>query len=890
VTFVNRVRSIARWILRRDHEERRLHAELESFIDMAADDYERAGMARGEARRRARMDLGGIEQARERVRTERHGGGLDALGRDVRYAARTLVRQPGFALVVVVTLAAGIGANTAIFSLIDTLLLRTLPVERPQELVQIFQTIAGEEDESFSCAVVRAIDRAGGPFRGVAGFSSFGFEYGQPGALQGVRGAIVTGAFYETLGLHPAAGRLLDRTDDEPGARPVAVISDRFWQREFDRRPDAVGSALLLDGKSVTVVGVSPPGFTGARVGSIADITIAAAALPEISPAFAAVVEPGVTWMRVLARPAAGVAPAQAANRLNAAWRSLAPDAEATSWKAERRTAFENAQFRLGPGATGWSPLRHTYQQPLRLLMAAVALLLLIACSNVASLLLARASARTREVSVRLALGAARWRVIRQMMIESVLVSLAGAVAGVPLAWVVDRALVALIAGGGTELSIDLSPDWRVLAFTTVVAVASGVAFGLGPALRATNVDPARGLRDDGRTSTRRSRLLPALVTLQVALSFVLVAAAGLFVRTFDNLRHMDPGFDRAATLMVGLGTSANTAVDAERLADVIRSVPGVRAAGIGTNTPLDGSSWTVGVVRAGEPVPDDSDIRVVAIGPGYAEALGFRVVAGRAIEAGDRDGAPRVAIVNDLVAARLFPGATALGQRLSAKFGSEVVGLDIVGVVRGVNDDNLREPPHPTIYIAYDQMVVEMPLLLSPTLVVSATGPVSAVRTAVQTTIQAAQPQQVVNVTSMRERVSGTIVQDEMMATLAGAFGVLALGLAGLGLYGLLSYMVAQRAREIGIRRALGANSGGVVRLVVTHGVALVLGGAAVGVPAAWFVSRWIESMLFGLTPADPISAVATVGALLFVAAVATLPPALRAARVDPLVALRPE
>ena len=887
---LRRLASICDWILRRSRYEARLDAELQQFIDDAAAAHIRDGLTPDEARRRARIELGGVEQARERVRAYRHGGGLDALGRDVRYAARLLLAQPGFSLIIVITLALGIGANTAIFSLINALMLRPLPVERPDELVQVFQTIGAEESESFSYPAVRALDAGVDAFRGVAGFARFGFEYGEPGALRGVRGDLVTGAFYDTLGLRAEAGRLLTRQDDERGAPLVATISDTFWTREFGRRSDAVGSDLLLNGKRVRIVGIEPPGFEGPTVGSPADVTVAVAALAVLRPEFAPFLGPGVTFLRVLARPAPGISRTAAADRLSAAWRGLADGIAAAEWTVERRRETADARFRLSSGATGWSPLRAIYQRPLTILMAAVGLLLTIACANVASLLLARAAVRRREVAVRLALGAGRWRVVRQMVIESLLVSLIGAAAGVPVAWAADGALIGLIGNGITTEWLHLAPDWRVLAFATAVALVSGAAFGLIPAWRATAFDPARGLRDDARTSTSRSRLLPALVIVQVALSLVLVAVAGLFVRTFENLRRVDPGFAIDETLAVTLGGEAADAAIAEGLGDRVRAVPGVRVAGIATYTPLDGSGWTEPIVPAGQPIPKDDTARLVAAGPGYFDALGIRLADGRGLTRDDRVGAPLVAVLNEAARAKFFPGASPIGRRLAGKIDGVVQEFDIVGLVRDVVDDNLRDPPRPTVYIAYAQRAGKTPFALPPTLVIRAAGPVGPVRTAVQAVLQAAQPRRIVEVRTLRSQVRGTIVRDEVMATLAGAFGLIALGLAGLGLYGLLSYRVARRSREIGIRLALGADERGVVRLVVGDGARLVIAGLLVGAPAVWAASHAVASMLFGLTPADPIAAATTTVALATAAALATIIPARRAARLDPLTILRPD
>jgi predicted permease len=805
------------------------------------------------------------------------------------------LRQPGFSLVIVLTLAIGIGANTAIFSLVDALLLRSLPVTRPHELAQVFQTVDGEEDESFSYPTIRALDGilTGGnepgatAFTGVAGFSNFSYEYGELGSLRSIRGAMVTGAYYETLGVRAAAGRVLTRADDEPGAPLVAVISDGFWAREFGRRADAVGAALRLNGKTVIVVGVSPPGFTGANVGAIADVTMPAGTLPQLRPPFAPLLGAGVTWMRALARPAPGIARAVAVEQINAAWPSVVDRVAGADASDKRRQTLRATTFRLDDGARGWTPLRNTYREPLMILMAAVALLLTIACANVASLLLARASARRREIAVRLALGAGRWRVLRQMLIESVLVSLAGAAAGVPVAWLAGRGLVALIAKGYTPVLIDVAPDGRVLAFAAAVALISGVTFGLAPALRATASDPSRGLREDLRTSTSRSKLLPALVVLQVALSFVLVAAAGLFVRTFANLQTHDTGFAIDGVIVASLGDGGG-ATAAERLADLVRAVPGVSIAGLGTNSPLDGSSWTAAIGVAGQPLPDDETTRLVAVGPGYIEALGMRVLAGRPVREDDRAGAPRIAVINDVASRQFFGASSPIGQQLSARLDGEVVPLEIVGLVRGIADASLREAPHATVYLPLAQQAANQPFALPPTLVVRAQGPVEPVRAAVQRALQAAQPDRIVHVDTLRAQLGGTIAQDQVMATLAGTFGVVALALAALGLYGLLSYTVARRSRELGIRLALGAHERGVVALVVTYGGRLVLAGVVLGVPIIWAASRWIESMLFGVTPADPVAFAATAGVLLLAAGLATFMPARRAARLDPLTVLR--
>ena len=465
MTLLHRLASIVRGIVKRDRAERDLHDELQAFVDMAAADQMRDGVAPDEARRLAVLQLGGVEQAKERVRTGRHGWWLDEIGRDLRYAVRMAFRDRTFTVVVVLTLALGIGANSAIFSLIDALMLRMLPVRDPRQLVLVEMGEQGRPAPHFSYAIARALSERGDVFATAAGFSGWPFTVGAPGSMAHVQGALVTGAYYETLGLNPAAGRLLTRADDEPGASLVAVISHGYWERQFANRPDAVGGTLTIGGVPVTIVGVSPRGFVGANVGERADITMAAAALPRLYPESASLLERGNFWLRVLARPAAGISIEQAAVRLNTAWPQIAEPLIAPQWPASRRQAMAASVFQLSPGGTGWASLRDQYTRPLLVLMGAVAVVLLIACANVASLLLARASTRQREMAVRLAMGASRSRVVRQMLIESTLLSLTGAAIGLALASIVGGLLIDMLSTGLFEVALDLGPNPRVLAF-----------------------------------------------------------------------------------------------------------------------------------------------------------------------------------------------------------------------------------------------------------------------------------------------------------------------------------------------------------------------------------------------------------------------------------------
>jgi predicted permease len=540
--------------------------------------------------------------------------------------------------------------------------------------------------------------------------------------------------------------------------------------------------------------------------------------------------------------------------------------------------------FRFTSGGTGWTYLRERYQTPLFVLMGAVGVVLLIACANVASLLLARASARQREIAVRLAIGAGRGAIVRQLLIESLLLSFIGAAAGIGLASVSGRFLVDLISTAPGQLAFDLSPNWHVLGFTTVVAIATAILFGVAPALQTTAFGPGAVLKDDARLGTSRSRLLPALVSAQVALSLVLLAGAALFVRTLQNLQTLDPGFNSEGVLLVDL-EGRRTAPPRDLLEDVQR-LPGVVAASLTTHTPLSGSWWSEPAVPAGQPVPERDTARFVGAGPAFFATLQIPVVSGRAFTEGDVPGAPRVAIVNETYAQQHFPNQSPVGQRLSAVVRGWRGDLEIVGVARNAKAASLRDAPRATVYVAYAQLTGDFPT----TLAVRAEGSLGRVAASVRDVLQPKAPGQPIEVRPLSAQVAATLSRERLMATLAVGFGALALTLTSIGLYALLAYSVAQRTKEIGIRMALGARAPAVIALVLKRGTLLVAIGVAVGLPGAWAASRWMESMLFGLTPRDPAAMGAAIVLLMAAAQLAAYLPARRAARVDPLVALRRE
>ena len=886
MTLIHRVASVVRWFARRDREELQLDDDLRHFIEASVAEKIRDGVSPAEARRLAVLELGGVEQVKEQVRRRRHGGWLDEFWRDSRYAVRMFAGHPGFTSVIALTLALGIGANAAIFSLIDALMLRWLPVRDPQELVLV--NARGPNDaragETFSYAIVKALAAQRDIFAGVGGFTGMPFEVGAAGSVARISGALVTGGFYETLGLNPIAGRLLTDDDDREGAPPVAAISYGYWERQFNRDPNAIGRTILVGDSPVTVVGVSPRGFVGANVGQIADITMPVAAIAQVNPPMAPLLGKGNFWLRALARPASSVSADQARSRFNFLWPRIADDVIAPHWPASRRKEMAAMTFEFSRGGTGWTFLREMYARPLMVLMAMVGLVLLISCANVASLLLARASARAREIGVRLAIGASRGRVVRQLLIESALLSFAGAALGIGLAWASGRFLIALISGGPLQIEFDLTPNWHLLAFTTAIAVATAIIFGVAPAVQATAAPPSAALRADARMSAPRSRILPWLVGGQVALSLVLLIGAGLFVRTLRNLQGLDPGFKREGVLLVNL-EGRRDPIPADLL-DEVRSLPGVDSASVSTHTPLSGATWSEPAVPSDQPLPERDNAIFVGAGPRFFETLQIRIVAGREFTDRDSASSPAVAIVNEAYARQHFAGRSPLGEHLLATVRGQRRDLTIVGLAKDMRTRSLRAAPRPTVYVAYAQLAGDIPTNFE----IRAVGNLGHVASAVQRAIAARLSKTLVEVRPLSSQVERSMVQERMMAALATAFGVLALMLACLGLYGLLAYTVTRRTRELGIRLALGAQRRRLVGLVLSGATGPVLTGIIVGLPAAWAATRWIESMLFGLKATDPWTLGGALVLLLASAQLAAFLPARRASRVDPLSALRHE
>jgi predicted permease len=823
---------------------------------------------------------------------------------DLRLAGRMLRKAPGFTLAAIISLALGIGANTAIFQLINAVRLKTLPVRAPQELTQVrIADMTGARGNfnfrynAVTNPIWEKLKNNQQTFSGIVAWSPTGFNLAQGGEIRNKNALWVSGDFFNVLGVRAELGRLFTSSDDVRGCTsPGVVISHGFWQSEFGGTADVIGRKLTIAEHSLEVVGVTPPGFYGLEVGRSFDLAVpicAEATLRKNSQ-----LDSGTSWwLLVTGRLQAGVSAAQASANLQSISPAIFQASLPGNYPAKNVKDYLGFKLEAVPAASGYSLLREDYEYPLWLLFSIAGLVLLIACANLANLLLARASMREREMAVRQAVGASRARLVRQLLAESLLLACLGTAIGAFFAQALSRFLVALITTAGDAIVLDLGFDWRLLGFAAVIAVVTCILFGLTPALRASRVAPGAAMKASGRgltASRERFSLRRALVVAQVALSLVLVAGALLFARSLTNLNNTDAGFEQEGILIAQAGFSRLNLSPEQRLAyrgqllDRIRSIPGVVSAADTDVVPLSGD-LTMNHVWPDGKREVAGDAMLSWVGPSYFETLRTPLMAGREFNAHDTTSAPRVAIVNETFARKLFNGANPVGQRFwrEATPDTPESVFEVVGLVKDTKYQDLREDFGPIAFMPTSQVEETYP---AGQFIVRSSLPDAQIAASIKTAVAQIDPRVNLRFQNFKSMIREGLLRDRLMTTLSGFFGLLALLLASVGLYGILSFGVASRQNEIGIRMALGAQARDVLMMIMREGVLLACIGIAVGLPFVWGVTRFAQTMLFHLSPRDPLSLIGAALFLFAVAFAAGLIPARRATKVDPLVALRCE
>jgi predicted permease len=889
-------------LFRSDRVEQELDEELRDYLEASIEARTRAGMPREKAIRAARVEIGSIEAAKDHTRDAGWETRVENVWRDLRYAARTLRKSPAFSAVAVVTLALGIGANTAIFSAVNAIMLRQLPVERPEELISLAAVYPNGVEPVFSYAAYRRIVTDGARLIDAVAASTVRRDaITIDGPPEPVDLKWVSGNYFSTLGVSAAVGRALVVSDDPtpPGER-VAVLSDAYWTRRFGRDPTVIGRSFRLRATSFIVVGIAPRGFLGESAGEAVDLWMPLSAQPG-APSWLWSGH-STTWLGILARRRPDISLVQARTGLEPVYERIREDiADGTDSPEFRRSVLES-RLAVSEASRGSSRVRDNLSAPLLVLMAIVGLVLLVACANIANLMLARAATRRRETAVCLAIGAGRLRLVRQGMAEALLLAAFGGLGGMFLAMWGTSVLAALISGA-LPISLDISPDTRVLAFAVLTSCATAALFGLLPALRATRIDPLGALKGGGGAERGRSRipLGRTLVVTQVAVSTILLIAAGLFVRSLLKLRDIDPGFDPDRVVMFRMTPPvAQQPVAVEirrslyrRLLERAESVPGVDGASASFSGLLSAEMWRNAITVEGFTPRNSVTPRTFAnsVTPTYFDVMRIAVLRGRGFTNDDHETAPRVAVVNEAFGQQFFGEADPIGKRVglcsSDPCGSPFKGMmEIVGLTEDAKYADLREEKRPMLYVPFTQFAQNLSEIQ-----VRTVGDPSAVATTIHRELAGVDGRlAIVGMIQARDRVDASIVAERLIAKLSAAFGLLALALAGVGLYGLIAYTTTQRTGEIGIRMALGAERRDVRRLVLRDTVRLVALGAALGIPAALAAAGLLSSLLYQVGPSDPVAVSLSIGALSCVAIVAGYLPARRATKVDPAHALRAE
>jgi predicted permease len=904
-------------LFQRQRVERELDEELESYMEASAEHKQSAGMTAEAARRAALAEVGSRNAVKHHVWSSRWESGFDNLFQDLRFAFRQLIKTPGFTLVALLSLALGIGANTAIFTLLNAVLFRPLPVPQPQRLLLFGQgkwvgSMGGLPNKSwqlFSYPFYRAFAAQTPSFSGVTAVSSI--QMGSHISIDGgnvehIKIDLVSGSYFNVLGIPPALGRLIAESDDRaPGSGPVAVASYGWFQRHFQGNPAALGQSIRIQGHEYTIVGVARPGFTGLSPAAPADLWIPLSMEKEISPGWNGLSDHDFQSLYLVGRLKPGVSLAEAGASTNLLFRQIIRSQFLGDHpSANDLTELQHASIDLTSAAGGLPGLRLRFSAPLEILMGIVVLVLLIACANIANMLLARGVARSREVAVRQALGATRRRIAAQLLTESFLLAFSGAVLGIVLAWRGSHLLLALASQGPDAIPLDVTPDYRVLGFTLLVTVLTALLFGIAPALRAARLELTSALKDGrgGSSASARGALSRSLIVGQIALSILLLAAAGLFLRSLRNLTRVDLGFDPRNVLVFSLDEyAANLPLDPrliqlqQQIEQSVQSLPGIQSASFSMFT-FNQGEWSDSVLVQGVPrtPQNDEDVLYNVIGNEYLRTFGIPLLAGRNFTPQDTATGPQVAIVNETLARRFFPSGSPLGHRFClcddnpAHIRDRHFDIEIVGVVRDAKYVGLGESPQMAAYFPYAQHIqyfgnfsvrsTDSPAVLVP-----------AVRRAVA---QVNPDIAVAQVVTLADQVQGSIATQRLIGMLSAFFAILAVFLAAIGIYGLISYSVVRRTNEIGIRLALGAHSRALLWLVFRESLLLLAAGLVVGLPialtAAFSLAAFLKSQLFQVSTLDPVAFAAAVAVISTMTLLAAWLPARRATKVDPMEALR--
>jgi len=893
-----------------------LDRELRFHVESQVADKMQHGVPEREARRRTRLEFGGTEKIKEDCRESRGTVWLETLAQDVRYGLRQLLKSPGFTFIAILSLTLGIGANTAIFTLLNVIMLRPLPVEKPSELLLFgdgraqgsMGTVPDGSTRLFSYPLFHDLRKIDTSFSGIAAVDS-----GQIGTKASIGGGayqtahvdLVSGSYFSVLGVPAFLGRTIGESDDgSDGAGPVAVASYAWFQRQFNGDPSALGKTIRIQSHDYTLVGVARPGFYGYTVGQSTDLWIPLSMEKAFSrPGWDQLGGKFFQSLYLIGRLKPGVTAAQASAETNVLFKQILRGYLGPQPSQKHLDELAHASVELNAGGLGVSRLRYAFSLPLKILMGIVALVLLIACANIANMLLARGVARTREVAMRMALGASRRRIVLQLLTESLLLALLGTVAGIALAWKASAVLLSMATPGPDPIPLNLTPDLPVLGFTLGAGVITALLFGMLPAFQAAGLEFTSALKD-GRgssSSTTRGALARSLIVGQIALSVVLLVVAGLFVRSLIKLSDIETGFDKHNVLIFSLDASTanlphGTAEEIravqlqEQIEDRVQNIPGVKADSFAFFT-FNQGGWTDGVLFPGIPRTQSNSGEVFfnITGKGYFSTMGIQLVEGRLFNAQDTQTSNKVAVINETMARRFFPKGSAIGRRFGIGETPDHPGeKEVIGVVKDAKYNRLTEETQMAAYFPCTQnpgFFGNFAVRYAP----GANQKEIVLRT--RRAIAEVNPNILVNnVVSLEEQVDGSIATRSLIARLSSFFGIMAVFLACIGIYGLLSYSVARRTGELGIRLALGAQSRSLMWLILRECILLLVCGLAIGIPVTLSSTRILTSLLYELSPLDPLA----ISMAIVVVAVMTLAaawlPARRATRINPIQALRAE